>query len=478
MFHTIACLLLAWSGGSTDSNLISGGGFEQETLRVAAKDSRRGVAGPWSYVMDGTAYVRAEAGDPFLYGPAGIPETFEGDNALYVGCLDAGHVALSRTVKVQPRTPYEGEVWVRAVNADGQGFGADGRGRVMLVLTELDRGGQAVAGRSHEANVDRANDQYEPLRRRFCTGSETASVRLSLEVYLSCNHWHGAVKLDGVRLRPATAGEPVAVRDGKMVTVLSTREHKDLAAAATWLSGHLRRLGFRAEDSAPAEQAPGGKGPLWVLETLDACPLAKARKLELAQLAAADPRRDGYVLDVGSWNGRPTVHVVGRNSLGVFSGIARALSEVTETGVTWYIYPVHEAASPFVETRRIHFGQTGRIARGTPFADTLWTNWDDARIRDGVEQLRLCGFNSIEVAEIRGYGGRKEGFTDQELATQATPKVRVAIQAAHDQGMSVSQFIWGQSLFAEGQNPVSPQSIGSGSGDRVAGAAASSGRDG
>ena len=43
-------------------------------------------------------------------------------------------------------------------------------------------------------------------------------------------------------------------------------------------------------------------------------------------------------------------------------------------------------------------------------------------------------------------------FSDDQVRTEITPKLLVFMKAAHDNGMQVSQFIWGQSLFKEGDN--------------------------
>lgn len=449
MQAAMALLVTLWAA-SPEGNLLAEGGFEEETLRASAAETPRGEAGAWSYALEGTAYVRAEAGEPILYGPSGIPEVREGNNAVYVATLRGGQATLSQAIDVEPGVPYRAEVWVRTVDADGQGFGAADTDRVRLVVTEVDGQGRPLSDRTHAAGITRSSTAYEPLRVRFMTGSETDSVRVSLEANLSCNHWHGAVKLDSCSILPAESGVRVAAKS-EPVRVVAAPGDEDLKAAAEWIAEFLRRRGFEAAIDQDASIDTEG-GPVWILETLERDPVAQARGLSTAELATGDPERDSYMLDIASEEGRPIVHVVGRNSAGVRSGLVRLLSDVTEFQDAWYAYPGRLTVEPFFPIRRIHMGQTGRIAQGGPWADTLWTNWEDARIRDYVEQLRLCGFNSLESLECRGYRGGEDGFTDEELATQVTPKIRVAMEAARDLGMQVTQFIWGQSIFQEGQN--------------------------
>ena len=121
-----------------------------------------------------------------------------------------------------------------------------------------------------------------------------------------------------------------------------------------------------------------------------------------------------------------------------------------------------ERQQPFFSIRRLMVCPTGRIAQGnewckrmgmpewtTKWSDTLWENWSDERIRKYARQIGEYGFNSVELCEIRGYRGI---WTDDDLKSKITPKLRTFMKAARDNGLQVSQFIWGQSLFEEGRN--------------------------
>ena len=99
----------------------------------------------------------------------------------------------------------------------------------------------------------------------------------------------------------------------------------------------------------------------------------------------------------------------------------------------------------FFRIREAILCPTGRSEQHTEFAWTNFETWDDERIKRYPHFLKSCGFNSIQLAEIRAYCGARK--------TQDMPRVshvfHLLADEAHRLDMRVSQFIWGQCLFHE-----------------------------
>jgi len=233
------------------------------------------------------------------------------------------------------------------------------------------------------------------------------------------------------------------------IVVATASTDSMMQKTGAWCQDFLTKRGYIVDPALQSQLSM--RSPDWVLETKDACPIATSLGVDCSFLNTA--RSDAYILKALSSSGKPIVLIVGTSWKGVRSGVARliALSKIEPSALT--VPLTDESRTPFIVTRRLHVCVTGRIAQSTPYADTLWTNWSDERIRQYAEQLWLLGFNSVEIPEIRGYRfDGAGGFSDEELRTKITPKLRVFMQAVRDNGMEVSQFIWGQSLFKEGEN--------------------------
>jgi hypothetical protein len=106
------------------------------------------------------------------------------------------------------------------------------------------------------------------------------------------------------------------------------------------------------------------------------------------------------------------------------------------------------AKKPFFPVREAIICPTGRSEQSTEFAGVNFETWTDERIRRYPAFLKACGFNSIQVTEIRGYCGK---WKTQDLPNVARV-VRILAEEARHHGMSVSQFIWGMCLFHEGDS--------------------------
>jgi len=234
----------------------------------------------------------------------------------------------------------------------------------------------------------------------------------------------------------------IASTRGEKVYIIAESPHPLMKLTVEWCRRFLIKRGYNVGlTPSPAR----GDRLEWIFLVSKDCPVTA----------------DGYSLTID--DSSPTVvRIVGRNAAGVRSGVVRLVSLMSESNGNLLAPKTCEVRSPFFPIRRIMICPTGRICDGPEgcrynglpessaiWADTLFTNWSDERLKQYAEQLWLMGFNSVETGEIRGYRGV---FTDQQLKEQITPKLRVFMKAVRDNGMQVSQFIWGQSLFKEGEN--------------------------
>lgn len=220
--------------------------------------------------------------------------------------------------------------------------------------------------------------------------------------------------------------------------------HPLVRRIAEWLEGFLDKRGLSARTIA---SVPQDRSSLWVLETKSEHPIADELGIDTSFLDRARP--ESYVLSVQRVGRRPVVAVIGRDAQGVRAGVARLVALLRDVDGDLYAAPVREENEPFLRVRRFGIDPTGRLAQNGPYADTLWENWTDQRLRTYAEQIWLMGFNAVELAEVRGYCG---AFTDDDLARKITPKIRTLMAAAREQGLMVYQHIWAQSLTVEGKN--------------------------
>lgn len=250
----------------------------------------------------------------------------------------------------------------------------------------------------------------------------------------------------------------IALKKGSPVSIILNTSDSLLRKTGKWCLDFLVKRGFQVSTI----QNPSKKmeqGPKWILEIREDCPIAKSLGINPGFLDSA--QSDAYILNVLESENGCIVSIIGRNPAGVRSGIARLIMLARDMDQELVAPIGQETKSPFFSIRRLSVAPTGRIAQGnewciragmsaeyTHWADTLWTNWEDERIRQYAEQIRMMGFNSVELSELRGYRGV---FSGEEL-NHIIEKVQVFMKAAHEHDLQVCQFIWGQSLFEEGDN--------------------------
>ncbi|HUV03926.1 MAG TPA: hypothetical protein VMX94_02335 [Armatimonadota bacterium] len=240
----------------------------------------------------------------------------------------------------------------------------------------------------------------------------------------------------------------IATQPGPKARIVVTSKDPLMQRTGAWCRDFLAKRGLAVEPETFRDLGKGNS-PAWILEVKGDCPIAHSLGINTAPLDAA--RADAFILTVSKKGSRPVVSVVGRNVQGVRSGVVRLVAITAHHGEYLSAPKTSEFRTPFFPVRRITICPTGRIAQydaaDKPWVDTLSTRWSDERIRRYAEQLWLFGFNSVELCELRGY---RATYTDEQLKKEVTPKLRVFMKAVRDNGMEVSQFIWGQNLFAEG----------------------------
>jgi hypothetical protein len=229
----------------------------------------------------------------------------------------------------------------------------------------------------------------------------------------------------------------VAKADGPTVQLVVASKDELLQRTGMWCKNFLEKRGMAVASRLRTTDSPGY--PSWVLEVKDNAPVARSLSLDVRSLEHA--RGDAFILSIREQRGQPIVVIVGKNVQGVRSGVARLVALITNDNRALTAPTTTEFRQPFFPIRRLHVGTSGRFSGQDK--DSLWTNWTDERIKQFAEQIWLLGYNSVEVAEGRGY---PEYMPDEEVSKLA-PKYRVFFQALRDNGIQVSLFIWGKAPF-------------------------------
>jgi len=233
----------------------------------------------------------------------------------------------------------------------------------------------------------------------------------------------------------------IASKTGPPVEIVVASTDPLMRKTALWCRDFLVRRGL-AVQRHPVASPTRRKGPLWVLETKGQCRIAKSLGLDCSFLETA--RADAYILNVFEKLGRPVVSIVGRNTVGTRSGVARLVALLVDQGERLTAPKTREERSPFFGIREITISNRGKMLQGTPWADTLWRRWSDQRIEKYAEQLWLLGFNSLQTIEGRSF---RAATADKAQLQNVVHKTRVLMRAARENGMLVTQWIWGQAPY-------------------------------
>ena len=189
-----------------------------------------------------------------------------------------------------------------------------------------------------------------------------------------------------------------------------------------------------------------------ILETLDNHPLSDIFGLDLMGLS--NSHSESHMIKAySSHNGGDFIFVVGKDADGVESGIHYLFSKLNcnLTGNNWRIYcPVfEEIRKPFFSIREATLCPTGRVIPDNPMIN--YENWNSERLSHYPSFLRSCGFNSLQLMELITYnastsewqGGYRGGLPKDKTIDDIENVLKTLIDEAHNEGMRVSQYIWG-----------------------------------
>ena len=245
---------------------------------------------------------------------------------------------------------------------------------------------------------------------------------------------------------------------GQSLSILSSEKTPAMArATALW----KEFLSDRKVKALVAEGAPAPQGPVMVFETLANAPVAAQAGVDLGKLK--DARDEAHLIVAREWNGRPLVLVVGKTDRGAEAGAWQLLSRVVYRGrnpdakgvyheMEIAIPPFEEFRAPLVPTREV-FLDPPESYYPDEVPDSSWIrqkvnyeNWSEKQLTDYVRYFRACGFNSIQVfeAQWRTWPGKRKSVA---------PVLHTLARAAHQNGMTVTLYIWTIDYFVGWEDP-------------------------
>lgn len=194
-------LVVLWAQRSSAAaaNLLRNPSFEAGAPFASGTNGQTGSAFDWLYYFSGgMSYIWPQTKSPD-YMPLAPVETRTGDESVRIASRQGGQVILYQDVPIRPGAKYTASVWVRAIDADGMGFGTSPGDRAGLVICEMDADGRATG--QHESHIlTRASTAFQRLDVAFRSAEGTHRARFSLVTSLRCNYWHGMVKYDDCQL--------------------------------------------------------------------------------------------------------------------------------------------------------------------------------------------------------------------------------------------------------------------------------------
>ena len=235
---------------------------------------------------------------------------------------------------------------------------------------------------------------------------------------------------------PMTLGKT----SGRAVSLCVSGKDPDMRRAADrWKAFFIaRKIPVKVFDSSKGRSVP--EGPVIAFETKEQAPMARAVGADLSQLKTGLP--ESYLMIAKQRKGHPLILIVGETSKGTDCGAAWLQSKVScvydKETKKWSatIKPINELRQPFFRGREATLCPTGRILRGDTAKKINFELWSKEQLKRYPGFLKACGFNSIQVMELLKYrgGARRE---------QVAPAIHTLADATHQEGMSVSQYIWG-----------------------------------
>jgi hypothetical protein len=234
-------------------------------------------------------------------------------------------------------------------------------------------------------------------------------------------------------------GLVLADKGGPETVLVATGNNASMKRTVETWAAFLKDRGFDVQVVPPSEKPELPQaGPVMAFETEAACPLAKKNGIDLAELK--DARDESHVIVVREWKGRPCVLVIGKTPVGANCGSQRLLSLVRASAQSVTCPALREVRKPFFNVREVHLCPCEYAGKELNFE-----SWDRDRLERYPRFLLACGLNSVQFGENLTYWGHASA-TREKIA----PVLRTIAKSAHNQGMTVSQFIWGGELAEKG----------------------------
>ena len=240
-------------------------------------------------------------------------------------------------------------------------------------------------------------------------------------------------------ITPVDTDNLILAKQGGAEVQLFISEQKPgtLRALALWKSFFEDR-GLKVRIiSSSSKPAFSDSAAVMAFETEAVSPVASQAGVDIAGLK--NTRQEAHLLVIKKWNNRPLVLVVGRTDKGTSAGADQLLSKVSWQEGTVSVAPMEKLRQPFLEGREATIASTGRVfchSRPELMKKINYQYWSKEQLTRYVRYLRACGFNSIQLAECLKYAG---GAKRDEVA----PVLIAFAEAAHKEGLSVTQYIWG-----------------------------------
>ena len=190
---------------------------------------------------------------------------------------------------------------------------------------------------------------------------------------------------------------------------------------------------------------------LFIFETALSHPLGTKLGVDLSPLAGL--RDEGHIISSTLWKGKPVIYVVGKTDSGIEAGVeylkSKFICEVASKGYKVTSPDLKLVRNPFFKVREATLCPTGRAFPKQP--EVNYENWQDDQLKLYPEFLKACGFNSIQFMELITYhaknktwtGGYRNGIPKGKTIDDIQHVLHTLMDATHNQGMRVSQYIWG-----------------------------------
>jgi hypothetical protein len=188
------------AGAADDGNLLTNPGFEGGFDGHQGSLGYSGETGGWRFLFAGpsVAYIYPESAY-WIHPNLGLPKFHKGHEAFRTHTDGSGHTSMHQEVNVERETKYEAEVWLRADDLDGKGFGQAPSDSAGLWIQELDAAGKVIHDHGKKAITEPT--EYQKIGVRFTTQPKAHRVRFILDTRIDCHYESGHVTYDSCVLK-------------------------------------------------------------------------------------------------------------------------------------------------------------------------------------------------------------------------------------------------------------------------------------